>query len=108
MSDDTYAHRVLQRVDALVQRYYANADEDTRAAISNLSGIYRGLADALAAQSRELDHWAHAARDAEAERDEALTRQQELEEKLEEFDEKLAALQDGLANGIAAACGGGS
>lgn len=73
MADQLHAYyRVLQRIDALVSRYYSNADEDTKAVISNLTGIYARLSDVVVAQARELDHWARAARDAEEQRDEAL------------------------------------
>lgn len=63
---------LLDRIDALVSRYYHHADEETRAVITNLTGIHRLMADLIVAQARELDHWARAARDAEEARDEAL------------------------------------
>ena len=39
---------VLDRIDALVSRYYHHADEETRAVITNLTGIHRLMADYLA------------------------------------------------------------
>ncbi|MFV8173369.1 hypothetical protein [Mycolicibacterium peregrinum] len=63
---------VLDRIDALVSRYYHHADEETRAVITNLTGIHRLMADLIVAQAREREHWATEARNAEEARDEAL------------------------------------
>lgn len=63
---------LLDRLDALVSRYYHHADEDTRAVITNLTGIHRLMADLIVAQAVERDHWATEARNAVEARDEAL------------------------------------
>lgn len=62
---------LVDRLNKLVNNYYEGADEDAKAVISNLTGIYARLSDVVVAQARELDHWARAARDAEDARDEA-------------------------------------
>ncbi|MEW2478685.1 hypothetical protein AB0876_03765 [Mycobacterium sp. NPDC049093] len=62
---------VLDRIDALVSRYYHHADEETRAVITNLTGIHRLMADLIVAQAVERDHWATEARNAVEARDEA-------------------------------------
>ncbi|AJA43349.1 hypothetical protein VC60_gp48 [Mycobacterium phage Sbash] len=99
--DETYAHRVLQRVEGLAATYSAQADDETRAAIANLLQCYAGLGEALAAQFREMAHHAREAHEAREQRDELIVRVQELETELDE-------LRQGVADGIAAACGGGS
>ena len=63
---------VLDRIDALVSRYYHHADEETRAVITNLTGIHRLMADLIVAQALEREHWAAEARDALEQRDLAV------------------------------------
>ncbi|AUX81982.1 hypothetical protein SEA_FRANKIE_56 [Mycobacterium phage Frankie] len=102
MSDESYATRVLQRVEALaarVERQLAAGLPDVAATVANLRAMYSGAIDTAAAQDRELAHYAAAAEQARCERDEALTRVQELEDELDE-------LRGGLAAGVAASCGG--
>jgi hypothetical protein len=81
----TDTKRLVRHLDSLVSHYYHHAGEDTRVVITNLTGIYRYLSDVVAAQARELDHWARAARDAEDERDEALVQVGELRDELDEL-----------------------
>lgn len=78
---------LVDRLRSLVCRYYQNADEPTKDAISNLTGIYARLSDVVVAQARELDHWARAARDAEDARDEA----QRLYERADDENSRLNA-----------------
>ncbi|AIM40994.1 hypothetical protein PBI_SQUIRTY_47 [Mycobacterium phage Squirty] len=102
MSDESYATRVLQRVDALaakVERHLVAGSPDVAATVANLRAMYSGALDTAAALDRELTHYAAAAEQARCERDEALTRLQELEDELTE-------LRGGLAAGVAASCGG--
>ncbi|QDF19783.1 hypothetical protein QEH38_gp51 [Mycobacterium phage LilSpotty] len=102
MSDESYATRVLQRVDALaarVERQLAVGSPDAAATVANLRAMHIGVCDTAAAQARELAHYAAEAEQARCERDEALTRLQELEDELTE-------LRGGLAAGVAASCGG--
>ncbi|QDK01146.1 hypothetical protein I5J50_gp42 [Mycobacterium phage Purky] len=98
MSDDTYATRVLQRVDALFARAQrALTDQpDAAATIANLHAIHRGVCETAAAQSIELQQLARAAHDAEEARAELQVRVDELESELDE-------LRAGVAEGIAAA-----
>lgn len=63
---------LIERIDALVSRYYQHADEDSRAVITNLTGIHRLMADLIVAQAREREHWAAEARDALEQRDLAV------------------------------------
>lgn len=70
---------LAQRIDDLVSHCWHRADEDTRTVISNLTGIYAMLSDVVAAQARELHHWAQAAQDAEEARDEARGRASDME-----------------------------
>lgn len=80
---------LVHRISCLASRYFSNADEPTKDAISNLTGIYARLSDVVAAQARELDHWARAARDAEDARDEAL----ELAAKADDENARLRAIE---------------
>lgn len=63
---------LVDRIDALVSRYYQHADADTQAVITNLTGIHRLMADLIVAQAREREHWAAEARDALEQRDLAV------------------------------------
>ncbi|MFV8169878.1 hypothetical protein [Mycolicibacterium peregrinum] len=63
---------VLDRIDALVSRYYHHADEETRAVINNLTGIHVLMSRLIVSQAVERDHWATEARNAVEARDEAL------------------------------------
>ncbi|AWN02646.1 hypothetical protein SEA_XAVIA_44 [Mycobacterium phage Xavia] len=102
MSDETYATRVLQRVDALaarVERQLAAGSPNVAATVANLRAMYSGVIDTATAQDRELNHYAAQAEQARAERDEARTRLEEVEAELEE-------LRGVLADAIAKACGG--
>lgn len=80
---------VLDRIDALVSRYYHHADEETRAVITNLTGIHRLMADLIAAQAVEREHWATEARNAEEARDEALA----LAAKADDENARLRAIE---------------
>ncbi|AKF14397.1 hypothetical protein SEA_PHAYONCE_37 [Mycobacterium phage Phayonce] len=98
MSDEPYAIRVLQRVDALFARAQrALADQpDAAATIANLHAIHRGVSETAAAQSIELEQFVRASHDAEQARAELQVRVDELQSELDE-------LRGGLAEGIAQA-----
>lgn len=80
---------LVDRIDALVSRYYHHADEETRAVITNLTGIHRLMADLIAAQAVEREHWATEARNAEEARDEALA----LAAKADDENARLRAIE---------------
>lgn len=106
----TYAERVLQRVDELAQRYWARADVETRAEITNLTGLYADVLRFAAAQSVELDQWARKARDAEDARDEALSMLDGLGIRIGELEAELAAARgetNSVRNSFADAVGKG-
>lgn len=84
MSSFPEAELAVQRFAELVDRYYFDSDEDTRTVITNITGLTRSMGDVFAWYARELDHWARAARDAEAARDDLAARVQELEAELVE------------------------
>lgn len=63
---------LMDRIDALVSRYYHHADEETQAVINNLTGIHVLMSRLIVAQAVERDHWAAEARNAVEARDEAL------------------------------------
>lgn len=71
----------VKRFRALVDSCYFNAKtDDDRAVITNISGLVRVLQqDVFGWYSRELDHWARAARDAEDARDEELDKRLDAE-----------------------------
>ena len=96
MSDETYATRVLQRVDSAAHDLHRAASSGfDRAQIEALAGLYTGLAESLAAQSREIREYIAAERTALDERDEALRTVDELREELTELRgqlDELAAL----------------
>ncbi|MBU8824170.1 hypothetical protein [Mycolicibacterium goodii] len=88
----------------LIDRSYHQASDDDRPLIENLAGLLRHLSVANVALGTEIQHYLADAMQARDERDELRVRVDELEAELEE----LRELRDGVADGIAAACGGGS
>lgn len=95
---------LVDRLNKLVSNYYEGADEDTKAVISNLTGIYARLSDVVVAQARELDHWARAARDAEEQRDEA----QRLYERADDENARLNAELEELRSQVRVLTQGGA
>jgi hypothetical protein len=94
MSDESYAMRTLQRVNGYLSDCYQRAEtDDARAQLDNIGCLYAWLTDAVAAQSREFQHYVHAARVAEDQRDEALSIVDELRDEIADLKGQL----DGLA-----------
>ncbi|AEL19960.1 hypothetical protein CL81_gp37 [Mycobacterium phage Charlie] len=94
-----HSKRLGDRTAALLDRYLRHADNaDHLAQIENLAGLLRSALAYNLALGSEVAHYCGEMRQARTERDEALTRVQELEDELDE-------LRGGLANGIAASCG---
>lgn len=85
----------------LIDRAYRKVADEDRGAVENLAGLLRHLSVTNVALATEIQHYVADAEQARDERDELQVRVDELQAELEE-------LRDGLANGIAAACGGKS
>lgn len=95
MSDESYATRTLQRVNAYLSDCYQRAEsDDTRAQFDNLGSLYHWLTEAVAAQSREFHHYVHAAMDAESQRDAAREERDELQVRVDDLTADLSAARD--------------
>lgn len=88
---------LIDRIDALVSRYYHHADEETRAVITNLTGIHRLMADLIVAQALEREHWAAEARDAVEARDEERDKRLDAESVAEGLADELRQAERYLA-----------
>lgn len=90
---ETYAERLLQRVQEYASDCFHSAEtDDARVKFDNLSCLYAFLTDAVAAQSREFRQYVRAARDAETERDEALALVDQLRDEVADLREQLSGL----------------
>ncbi|QFG09069.1 hypothetical protein I5J49_gp41 [Mycobacterium phage ThulaThula] len=99
----TDAKAAAKGLARLIDRAYtAVSSDDDRAVIENLAGLLRHVSSVNVALATEIQHYAADAEQVRDERDELKAQVDELEAELEE----LRELRDGLAEGIAAACGG--
>jgi acetyl-CoA carboxylase alpha subunit len=90
------AHNIAHLVD----RYFQNATESDRGAITNLAGLLRHATAYTAALTRELEEWAKAESAALDERDEALRLVDELTEELDQLRTPQSDDDDALVRGL--------
>ncbi len=89
--DEPYAIRVLQRVDVAEDALYQAALTDfDRALIEKLVAIYEQLGEVVAAQAREMKHFAAEKREAVERAEEAEAKAADLELRLHDTEQALA------------------